>query len=81
MTQLPEFLPRTYVHDDPYWKRVKSIRTGLWRRVFGIVVIAGQVRPWRQSSGTQNKSPSALRTHPFEDNSSAGMGRPDSAFI
>jgi len=42
-------------------------------------MIAGQVRPLRQSSGTQNKSPSGLWTHPFESRSSSGIARPEKA--
>src|SRR5450432_1557967 len=79
-TSLPALLPRILVHEVPYWKREKSIRTVLWRPVFGIVVIAGQVRPWRQSSGTQNKIPSVLWTQPLESSSAVGMGRPERAF-
>jgi hypothetical protein len=55
---LPALFPRILVHEAPYWNRVKSIRTRRWRPVVGIVMIAGQVKPLRQSSGTQNKSPS-----------------------
>ena len=73
-------LPRTLVHDVPYRKRVKSIRTCRWRPEVGTVMIAGQVKPLRQSSGTQNRSPSALRTHPFESNIAVAIGKPERAF-
>ena len=42
-------------------------------------MIAGQVRPSRQSSGTQNRSPSGPWTHPFESRRLAGIGRPEKA--
>ena len=77
---LLSLFPRILVHEVPYRKRVKSIRMRLWRPVFGIVRIAGQVRPLRQSSGTQNKSPSGPRTHPFESSRSDGIGRPEKTF-
>jgi len=43
-------------------------------------MIAGKVRPWRQSSGTQNKSPSVPRTQPLESSIFVGIGRPESEF-
>jgi hypothetical protein len=78
--QLSSLFPRILVHEVPYWKRVKSIRTHRWRPVLGIVMIAGQVRPWRESSGTQNRSPSGPWTQPLESSSWAGIGTPEKTF-
>jgi hypothetical protein len=75
----PVRIPLILVHDVPYWNRLKSSRTHLLRPVFGMVMIAGQVRPWRQSSGTQNKGPSVPCTHPSGFRLLMGMGRPERA--
>jgi hypothetical protein len=55
------------VHDFPKQKSLVSIRTTRFRPVVGMVKVAGQTNPCRQSSGTQNKSPpSGWCTQPFE---------------
>jgi hypothetical protein len=71
------YLPQILAHDFPYWKWVKSSRTRRWGPVFGMAMIARQVRPMRQSAGTQNKGPSGPRTHPFASRRSTGIGRPE----
>jgi hypothetical protein len=55
------------VHDFPKQKSLVSIRTTRFRPVVGMVNTAEQVKPLRQSSGTQNKSPpSGWCIQPFE---------------